>query len=853
MNLWLYSVRDMVRRPGRSLLTLLSIVLGVATVFAVSSTIGGARVAYGRMTEALSGKADAQVAARGGGRFLQELTLPLEQSPQVQVAVPLLHQQALLYAGQKRIQINGVGTVLAKEKMLRPFELASGRLPTLPAPTSEDGEEGGWEMVLEESLAQSAGVKTGDEIKLLTPRKLQRVRVVGLIRPTELWAFTQGGLVYLNLEDWQWMCKAEGKIDALQVGLVTSIASGADKKRVLDSLARELPQSLQLRSTQEDQSSGSVTFVAFQYGLEAARTLALVVAGLLILNTFLMNVAERRGQIGVLRLIGGTRAQIMRLLLREGAVIGIVGALLGLPLGWLLALWLARGMENAFGVRLQPPELSLGPTLFAFAMGSVVAMVAAYWPARRASRIGPLDNLRQRATGQPERIGWRKTAFGAVLLVLSITGMFLSWARIISQEVALTVAIFFLIGLLFVFPTVLRPGYALVYRLLRFLGPMEFELAFRQLVRTQSRALLTWGILFMAVSTSVATGLILTDVINDIRGEVRRTTLDADFIIRVTQINLATGTSPNLPEDLHAEVRRLSGVQSVEAMRIFGLEVPKAGRAVVVVREFSMYERPPLELLEMDLHDARRKILEGDIVLSDILAYKLRKKAGDFVTFDYAGKQFTFRVAGTSRFYLAGGMAFFIDRQVAERQFGPLGADALLVAARPAHRDALAHRLRELSESRGLLFQTYAEVQDRLQGILNTVVASLWVLLALGFLIAVFGVTNTLMMNILEQTREIGLMRVLGMQRRHIRRMVLAQSAYVGVLAIVPGFAAGVTLAYVIRSSSLAILGESPRFGVLLPWLAPYAVGLLLLVLLFGWLPAARGARLNMLEAIRAE
>jgi putative ABC transport system permease protein len=109
------------------------------------------------------------------------------------------------------------------------------------------------------------------------------------------------------------------------------------------------------------------------------------------------------------------------------------------------------------------------------------------------------------------------------------------------------------------------------------------------------------------------------------------------------------------------------------------------------------------------------------------------------------------------------------------------------------------------------------------------------------------------MMNILEQTREIGLMRVLGMQRRHIRRMVLAQSAYVGVLAIVPGFAAGVTLAYVIRSSSLAILGESPRFGVLLPWLAPYAVGLLLLVLLFGWLPAARGARLNILESIRAE
>jgi putative ABC transport system permease protein len=96
-------------------------------------------------------------------------------------------------------------------------------------------------------------------------------------------------------------------------------------------------------------------------------------------------------------------------------------------------------------------------------------------------------------------------------------------------------------------------------------------------------------------------------------------------------------------------------------------------------------------------------------------------------------------------------------------------------------------------------------------------------------------------------------MRVLGMQRRQIRRMVLAQSAYVGILAIIPGFAAGVILAYIIRSSSLAILGESPQFGVLLPWLVPYAFGLLVLVLLFGWLPAARGARLNILESIRAE
>jgi len=202
---------------------------------------------------------------------------------------------------------------------------------------------------------------------------------------------------------------------------------------------------------------------------------------------------------------------------------------------------------------------------------------------------------------------------------------------------------------------------------------------------------------------------------------------------------------------------------------------------------------------------------------------------------------------------LAGGTAFFIDSQVAENRFGHLGADALLIDAKPGEREILANQLRDLSQERGLLFQTYTEVQERLNNILNTVVACLWSLLALGFLIAVFGVTNTLIMSILEQTHEIGLMRVLGMKRRQIRRMILAQSLYVGILAILPGYLVGVALAYVIRSSSLAILGESPHFGVLFPWLFPYSLGLLLLVLVCGWLPAARGAQLNVLDSIRIE
>ena len=837
MNLWLYSLRDMARRPGRSLLTLLSIVLGVATVFAVTTTTGAARLAFDRMSETLSGKADAKVVAKGGGRFAQELLAELEKSKDIKVGVPLLFQIALINNGNERIQINGVGTRLDKEKILRPFHVVTGRL------VESEGE-----LVLEESLAKSIGIKADDEVKVLTRRGVERLKVVGLIRPTEIWAFTQGGLAYFDLEDWQHLSKAADKIDEYQIMLVPG-----DKDKMLDALARTLPPELQLRSSRDPHSTSNVTLMAFEYGLDVTRSLALVVAALLILNTFMMNVAERRGQISVLRLIGSTRGQIMALLLREGALVGLVGALFGLPLGWGLAHWLAEGMENAFGVSLQNPEFAVGPALFAFAMGPVVALLAAYLPARRAAQIGPLEGLRQRSSGQPEQRGWKRIGLGLFLLVASLVGMGLSYLRVLPQAWAITVAIFFLFGMLLGFPLVLGWAGAVVYRLLRFLGPMEFELAYRQMVRTEGRANLTWGILFMAVATSVGTGLILTDVIDDIRTDVRKTTL-ADFVLRVTHTNLATGTSASLPEDIPPLVKKMNGVDSMELLTIASMENPEVGRVVAVIREFALYERLPMDIRKGgNPATVREQVLQGDIVVSEILAGRLKKTVDDAIVLEHEGKRKTFRIAGTTPFFLAGGMAFFMERKVAESAFGPMGSEALLINAQPDQRDDVGERLRTFAQDQGLLFQTYAEVQARLQGILNTVVASLWVLLALGFLIAVFGVTNTLMMNILEQTREIGLMRVLGMTRRQIRKMILAQSAYVGILAIIPGLASGVLLAYIVRSSTLSILGESPQFGVLLPWLVPYAGVLLVLVLLFGWLPAARAARLNILESIRTE
>src|SRR5262249_43481153 len=151
-----------------------------------------------------------------------------------------------------------------RERILRPFEVVAGRMS-----------EGEGEIIVEESLARSAGIGVDDSVKLLTRRSVQPVpmRVVGLIRPADIWSSRQGGLAYLVLEEWQWLCKAEEKIDALQIAL----APGADRDKVLDSLAAGLPAELQLRRARSPTAGTNVTLVAFEHGLEVSQLLALAV------------------------------------------------------------------------------------------------------------------------------------------------------------------------------------------------------------------------------------------------------------------------------------------------------------------------------------------------------------------------------------------------------------------------------------------------------------------------------------------------------------------------------------------------------------------------------------------------
>jgi putative ABC transport system permease protein len=818
---------------------MLSIVMGVAVGVAVVQATRSADSAFDRMSAALSGKADGEIVARGGGRYRTQLLAPLERHTSVETIVPSLRQTTVIYAAGQRVELLAVGVDLAQEMLVHDVELIAGR----PCATAD-------EAVLDEAVASSAHLKIGDELRMLTRSGRPQLTVVGLVRFTGTASFAQGGVIYTPLESLQRYSRAEGEINIAHLILPPH----GDKQKALAEISRMMPEELLLRSANANSARGGATMAAFQQGLAFASTLALMASGLLIFNTFMMNVAERRGHLAVMRLLGMTRKQTLGLLLREGLLLGCVGAVLGWICGQGLSLLLADALRRVFGLPVPTLDWLAWTVPLALVLGMGVAAAAAYYPAWQASRIPALEGVRGRqgTAVEPHR-GLMRPLLGGVLCVSAIVLAVLAALAVVPPNAAIVSAVVLLVGLVLQFPLVLRPLCRLAVAPLRALGHAQAEVALRQMLRHPGRTALTWSILFVSIAMSVSLGTVLMEIVGDVRGWIRQTIV-TDFILRVSEPNLSTGTTTSLPDDLASQVGALAGVQMVEEIAFVPMDADH-GRTLAILREFEKYAALPLELKAStaERDQIRRNLLDGDIVLSDMLSSKLKLKVGDRLAVQFAGRTRSLRVAGLARFYLLGGSGFYMDRQAALREFGSLPADALLITAQAGHKETLELKLRDLAAQRGLMFKTFATFEGMIQSLLDAVVGSLWGLLILGFLIAAFGITNTLMTHVLEQTRELGLMRVIGMTGCQVRRLILVQALLMGILSVVPGVLVGLVLASVLRIATLLVVGEFPDVLRALPWLAPYALVVMLLVTMFGWIPAARAARLKILDCIRTE
>jgi putative ABC transport system permease protein len=243
----------------------------------------------------------------------------------------------------------------------------------------------------------------------------------------------------------------------------------------------------------------------------------------------------------------------------------------------------------------------------------------------------------------------------------------------------------------------------------------------------------------------------------------------------------------------------------------------------------------------------------GQVVLGSVLALRRGLGIGDTLELQGDAGKTQLKVAAITNDYLAGGLTIYMDRQHARQSLGIDGMDAVIVNAASDQLASVEAQLQAVCQQQGLILQSYAQLIQQIDGMINRVVGSLWTLLALGCAIAAMGLINTLTMNILEQTREIGMLRVVAMTRWQVRVMICTQALILGLLGIVPGIVIGVLVQYVMEMPAAAFRGTTIQF-VFRPGLF-LGVGLigLVLVLLASWIPAERAARLKLQSALQYE
>lgn len=856
--------RNLRTRPGRTLLAALAIALGVSMIFAmriVAATVEqtAAEVRAGRLAGA-----DLEVAAADHALLRATLALTLAARPEVAAAAPIYRRTAWVpvdydWTGHAEdwppVTLHGVDPA----HTLSPYTLTGGHFLT-----GADRRE----VLLPAAWAAIHHIGVGDTITVGTEVQYGSYTVQGLLADEATGVLGDLPVVWMPLEAAQAAFGTPGAATQMLLRLQPRVAVKAARDRLRADLG----------PTYEVSSAGGGAPQTRAY-LTTLTDLALPLAGLVILvagaflvyNAFAITLTERRQEIGQLRLLGMTRGQVLRQTLLEALIVALLGGAAGLPLGWLVG----RDMVPRLVGMLQnhPVSALVVPAAgapLALGTGVLVTLAAIFSLARRTSRVSPLAALQSADDGAGRVGGFLRWSWIGALGALALFGVLYAGTILAARQGADAFNLSFLaplcllVAVLCALPVGVRAALWIFARATRH-GSAAQRIAARNLSRRPERtvlttATLTIGLLLLVTLTGVtqtSASVLHETVASLFAGDflLMRYFPDAssDFAIMSTLPSLGP-SAPYLQatvDDLHADA---------EVLRIAGIHLPGLGLGPGLDNAFALdlpivRGKAAFPVVEGSWDQAAQIFAAGPaLTLSELAAHRLGVHPGDTVPVDTLEGKVPFRVA------LVGGPFPIISSEAGIRYFHSYPVWFLLTV-RPGHdKAAVQARLDDLSGRSQAYYD--ADPQQLIGGsidwLLNTILGLFAGLTALSGIIGGFGVVNTLLAAVLERQRELGMLRALGMSRRQVRAMLVAEAALVGLTGAAIGVLGGLalTLAYsgLIRTLIAETAGYTPGTGAL-PWGMAGAALLAgpLVAVLAALYPAARAAAVAPAEAMRAD
>ncbi|HBU01125.1 MAG TPA: hypothetical protein DEB20_00905, partial [Acidimicrobiaceae bacterium] len=704
------------------------------------------------------------------------------------------------------------------------------------------------DIVLDAKSAKDGKYAVGDTVNVSVTNGVQPFKVVGIARfgKLETWGGAQAALFATSTI--QTLVGEPGMYDWISV----AGQNNESQTQLSGEISKVIPPGTEAITgaefTEESQSAFQKIIGIFSTFLLVFALIALFVGSFIIYNTFSIIVAQRTKELALLRALGASRGQVLRSIILEALFVGLIASIIGVGFGILLAIGLNKLMQSiGFSGPDTPIVLPPVAILVSLLVGTFITLVSALFPARRAATVPPIAAMRDVAVDRTGASRLR-VAFGLILLAL---GAFMLWFGLNgNSDSGLQIigggAFFVFIALTVIGPVIATPfasvlGWPL-QKASRITGRLARENAMRNPRRTSTTA------------SALMIGIGLVGFIAVTAQSVKASTVDAINQSVTGQYVVTTESfGPTaLPQSMAAELDAVTGVRVAAGVSATFANINDSGKIILAVDPDAISE-----VIEFDDVDGSFASLGvGEIAASEKLAEEKQIKIGDPV-------QLVFIQGGTTTLTLGSiyktefpiqGPGWIISTDQFNTLVPPSQQTFLSIYIKlddtsSAGVDAALPGLKAVTDTvPGAKLQNLEEYKKAQTDQVNQFLQIVYVLLALALIIAIVGVVNTLLLSVYERTRELGLLRAVGMSRRQVRSTIRLESVIISLMGTLIGLAIGIIFGWALVTA----LVDEGITSFAIPWSQLFIIVIIAILAGVGaaLYPARRAARLDVLRAI---
>jgi putative ABC transport system permease protein len=849
------ALRGLAGRKLRALLTSFAIVLGVAMVsgtYILTDTIQqGFDTIFTRSYEGsdvvITGKKAFSVAEEEEDvpPFPESVLDEVRQVDGVAAVAGGIQDEAKLIKDGDAIETGGAQPLALgvdpRDQRFNPLSLTAGRWPS-----------GARQVAIDKATSDDEGLGVGDMVAVAARGPVQSFEITGIAELGGVESIGGATIAVFDVPTAQRLFDKEGQLDVIRV----AGEEGVGASELLEEIRPVLPPTAQVRSAsaQAEEDSGDVSSQIdfFRYALLAFGGIALFVGSFVIANTLTITIAQRVREFATLRTIGASRRQLLTSVVVEALVIGAVASIAGLFLGLALA-ELLYALFGSFGI-----DLPKGDTVFAartivvsLVVGILVTVLASLRPALRATRVPPIAAVREGSILPPSRLARFGLPTALVVLAVAIAllayGVFADDVGTANRLLALAAGTLLLfIGVTLLAPRLVRPLASVLGWPAARAGGTAGALARENAMRNPGRTASTAGALMI--------GLALVTFVAVLGQGIRSSFEDAvdELFVADYAVSGENVLDDTLTPAVEEAARGAPGVEALSGIRTGD------GRAFDETEAVSGVDAELSEVIELDWVQGSDSVparlgRDGAFLTEELADDHDLTLGSRFELQTPTGRMLSLRIegifdepSGGSPFggYTISKSVFDASWPTPENGFTFLNISG---GVSDANTQVLEEAVRDFPDAQVL---TASEFKEESLGPLNDVLNILYALLGLSVLVSFFGIVNTLVLTVFERTREVGMLRAVGMHRRQVRRMIRHESIVTALIGAALGIVVGLFLAFLVTRvlEDEGVPFALPVASLLLFVLAAIVVGILAAIV-----PARRASRLNILRALQYE